>query len=159
MRCPSTGLRSSRLYGPPRPMLETLTICSARAAVLPSRSWFSICGKRRDTSGAHVGGKVACRLAASHGHAVRREVLAKAAAVIEHAVDEDAKPAHRAGRQVVQHEQGPGLLKALRGGSFCPAARIFPIARDCIPQHAGHALLLEDPDGALAQQVRAELTA
>src|SRR5436309_9991714 len=94
----------------------------------------------RSESGGDVGLELADHLAAADRHAFGWELLPEAAAVIEYAVDEDAQPAHGAGGQVVQYEERPGLRQALRERRLRPAARIFPVARDSVPQHAGHAL-------------------
>ena len=79
--------------------------------------------------------------------------------MVEHAVDEDLQPAHRAGGQIVQHEQRPRLRQALRDGGFGPAARVLPVARDRVPQHAGHLFLLQHFDRRRVEQMRSELAA
>src|SRR3954469_17832913 len=110
----------------------------------------------RSESGGDVGLELANYLAAADRHAFGWELLPETAAVIEYAVDEDAQPAHGAGGQVMQYEARPRVRQALRERRLGPAARIFPVARDSVPQHAGHALFLQQLDRDRIQEVRVE---
>ena len=58
--------------------------------------------------------------------------------------EEAIEVAHRAGRQVVQHHQAPGLRADLIERAIDPAVRILPVARQRAPQHDGGAARARD---------------
>jgi hypothetical protein len=65
---------------------------------------------------------------------------------------------HGAGRQVVKNYQRPGLRPALIDRSIKPSVRIFPVARDGIPQHACVSTAPEVIDDAGAEQAVVQIS-
>ena len=70
------------------------------------------------------------------GNAGGRKILVEAGAERLGAVEKTFEMIHRAGWQIVQHHQAPGLRAALVEGAIGPAVRIVPVARNRVPEHA-----------------------
>ena len=87
-----------------------------------------------------------------NGYAIRREILLQADAKLDGRIKEEFEIAHSASRKIMKYHDGPGLRSTLRERAFDPAVRVLPIARDRVPEYAGHPLCREHLDYCRIEQ-------
>ena len=75
------------------------------------------------------------------------------------AIEELLEMIHRAGRQIVQHHQAPGLRTAFIERALDPTVGVVPVARDRIPKHAAELVSCKVVDHGRLQQAFIEIAA
>ena len=87
-----------------------------------------------------------------NGYAIRREILSQADAKLDGRIEKAFEIAHSASRKIMKYHDGPGLCSTLRERAFDPTVRVLPVARDRVPEDAGHPLRREHLDHCRIEQ-------
>ena len=92
-------------------------------------------------------------------YALRCEILPRADAELDSRIQEPFKVAHSTSGKVVQNHDCPGLCTALRKRAIDPSIRFLPVARNRVPQDAGHALCRQHTEDVRIEQPPIQIAA
>src|SRR5262245_47669124 len=94
-----------------------------------------------------------------NGYALRREILPKADAEVDGDIQKSFQVAHSTSGKVMQHHDCPGLCTALRKRAIDPSIRLLPVARNRVPQYAGHTFRRQHIDDGRIEQPLTQIAA
>ena len=92
-------------------------------------------------------------------YALRCEILPRADAELDSRIQEPFKVAHSTSGKVVQNHDCPGLCTALRKRAIDPSIRFLPVARNRVPQYAGHSFRRQHIDEGRIEQPLIQIAA